>query len=188
MSIRTRVMVGTLGLAVIGFVGSLGAAEDGTVIVRDGSVDLNVVNSSLDPVDKENEHKWSKKADTVEVFEDREAVDVCTTSKAPPVKFFQVELRIKDLTNRDKPRDVKIEVANEGWWVFGKLKFRMPGKWRFAFRAIDFRLVEGDSPLDQARAVTLEQVIITHERGEKPRMYPERAAPETFLCVKFVHR
>ena len=28
MSIRTRVMVGTLGLAVVGFVGTLGAAED----------------------------------------------------------------------------------------------------------------------------------------------------------------
>jgi hypothetical protein len=188
MSIRTRVMVGTLGLAVIGFVGTLGAAEDGIVIVRDGSVDLNVVNSSLDPLDKENEHKWSKKADTVEVFEDREAVDVCTTSKVPAGKFVRVDLKIKDLTNREKPRDVNIEVVNEGWWVFGKLKFRMPGKWRFAFRAIDFRLVEGDSPLDQARAVTLEQVVITREGGEKPTVYPERASPETFLCVKFVHR
>ena len=47
MSIRTRVMVGTLGLAVIGFVGTLGAAEGEILIVRDGSVDLNVVNSRL---------------------------------------------------------------------------------------------------------------------------------------------
>ena len=187
MSIRTRVMVGTLGLAVVGFVGTLGAAEDGMVIVRDGSVDLNVVNSTLDPVDKGLEHKWSKKADKVEVFEDRDAVDVCTTSQGPAVKFVQVELKIKDLTNRDKPRDVSIVVANEGWWVFGKLKFRMPGKWRFAFRAVDFRLVEGDSPQDQARAVTLEQVVVTPQGEGKPKAYPERATPETFLCVKFIH-
>ena len=53
------------------------------LIVRDGSVDLNVVNSNLDDRDKEKKHKWSKKADTVEVFEDRVAVDVCTTSKVP---------------------------------------------------------------------------------------------------------
>ena len=185
MSIRTRVMVGTLGLAVLGFVGTLGAAEDGTLIVRDGSVDLNVVNSKLDDRDSAKKHKWSKKADTVEVFEDREAVDVCTTSKVGPMKFVRVELKIKDLTIREKPRDVNIVAANEGWWVFGKLKLVMPGEWRFAFRAIDFRLVEGTPPQNQAPAVTLEQVVITQEGGEK--RYPEAASAETFLCVKFSH-
>ena len=35
----------------------------------------------------------------------------------------------------------------------------MPGEWRFAFRAIDFRLVEGASPKNQTPAVNLEQVI-----------------------------
>ena len=185
MSIRTRVMVGTLGLAVIGFVGALGAAEDGTVIVRDGSVDLNLVNSTLD--EKENgKHKWSKKADRVEVFEDQAAVDVCTTSKVPRTKFDKVELIIKDRTNRDTPRDVNITAVNEGWWVFGKLKFVMPGEWRFAFRAIDFRLVEGASPQNQAPAVNMEQVIITLEGGQTKK-YPEAATPETFLCVKFSH-
>ena len=82
------------------------------------------------------------------------------------MKFVRVELKIKDLTNRDKPRDVNIVAANEGWWVFGKLKFLMPGEWRFAFRAIDFRLVEGTPPQNQAPAVTLEQVVITQEGGE----------------------
>ncbi len=77
MSIRTRVMVGTLGLAVVGFVGTLGAAEDGIMIVRDGSVDLNVVNSKLEDRDSERKHKWSKKADTVEVFRGREMRSTC---------------------------------------------------------------------------------------------------------------
>ena len=124
----------------------------------------------------------------MQVFEDANAADVCTTSKVAAGKFVRVELKIKDLTVREKPRDVNIPVANEGWWVFGKLKFFMPGDWRFAFRAIDFRLVEGTSPLNQAPAVTLQQVVITREGAEKPIMYPERASAETFLCVKFVHR
>ena len=187
MSIRTRVMVGTLGLAVLGFVGTLGAAEDGTLIVRDGSVDLNVVNSKLDDRDSEKKHKWSKKADTVQVFEDQAAVDVCTTSKDPAVKFVKVELKVKDLTNRDQPRDVNIEAVNEGWWVFGKLKLVMPGEWRFAFRAIDFRLVEGASPQNQAPAVNIEQVIVTREGGETKK-YPDPASAASFLCVKFNHR
>ena len=183
MSIRTRVMVGTLGLAVIGFVGTLGAAEDGTVIVRDGSVDLNVVNSSLDARDGEKKHKWSKKADTVEVFEDRTAAAVCSTSKVPPVKFGKVELKIKDLTT---PQDITIVAANEGGGLKPKkLKFLMPDEWRFVFRAFDYRLVFGAPQNHKIRNVKLAQVEITPEAGGTPTTYPDTASTETFLCVKF---
>ena len=71
MSIRNRVMLATLGLAVVGFVVTLGAQDDKVLIVRDGSVDLSVINSNLDRrKEEEKKHKWSKKADSVQVFED----------------------------------------------------------------------------------------------------------------------
>ena len=182
MSIRTRVMVGTLGLAVIGFVGTLGAAEDEIVVVRDGSVDLNVVNSRLSERDEEKKHKWSKKADSVEVFEDESAAEVCSTSKVGPVlRFERVELKIKDLTT---PQDVSIVAANEGKFA-PKLKFLMPDEWRFVYRANDFRLVYGAPPKYQTRNVKLEQVVITPEGGGTPTPYPATASVRTFLCVKF---
>ena len=180
MSIRTRVMLGTLGLAVVGFVGTLGAAEDEIVVVRDGSVDLNVINSRLSDRDKEGKHKWSKKAETVEVFEDKTAAAVCSTSKVNPVRFERVELKIKDLTT---PQDISIVAVNEG--VFSKLKFEMPKEWRFVFRAFDYRLVDGAPPNHQIRNAKLEQVVITPEGGGKLTTYPEPASTETFLCVKF---
>jgi hypothetical protein len=181
MSIRTRVMVGTLGLAVIGFVGTLGAAEDEIVVVRDGSVDLNVVNSRLSERDDDRKHKWSKKADTVEVFEDKTAAAVCSTSKVAPVKFERVELKIKDLST---PQDISIVAANDGN-ILKKLKFLMPDEWRFVFRAFDYRLVFGAPPKHQIRNVKLAQVVITPEGGGTLTTYPEPASTETFLCVKF---
>ena len=181
MSIRTRVMVGTLGLAVIGFVGTLGAAEDEIVVVRDGSVDLNVINSRLSERDDDGKHKWSKKADTVEVFEDRTAAAVCSTSKVNPVRFERVALKIKDLTT---PQDITIVAANDGN-VLKKLKFSMPDEWRFAFRAFDYRLVFGAPPNHQVRNAKLAQVEITPEAGGKLTTYPDTPSTETFLCVKF---
>jgi hypothetical protein len=181
MSIRTRVMVGTLGLAVLGFVGTLGAAEDGTLIVRDGSVDLNVVNSRLEDLDSENKHKWSKKADTVEVFADASAAEVCTTSQGPPVRFQNVELKV----NQQTQDPLTIEARNEGGHFVKKLKLRMPKGWRFAFRAFDFRMVYGTGPQNQASTVTLEQVVVTPEGTGTPTAYPKAPSPETFLCVKF---
>jgi hypothetical protein len=183
MSIRTRVMVGTLGLAVIGFVGTLGAAEDEIVVVRDGSVDLNVINSRLSERDADRKHKWSKKADTVAVFEDKTAAAVCSTSKVNPIRFERVVLKIKDLTT---PQDITIVAANEGAVLSPKkLKFLMPEEWRFVFRAFDYRLVFGAPPNHQIRNVKLAQVEITPEAGGKLTTYPEPASTETFLCVKF---
>ena len=73
MSIRNRVMLGTLGLAVVGFVGTLGAAEDEILIVRDGSVEVSTLSTRTSRTKtRTRKHKWSKKADTVEVFEDAE--------------------------------------------------------------------------------------------------------------------
>jgi hypothetical protein len=181
MSIRTRVMVGTLGLAVIGFVGILGAVEDEIVVVRDGSVDLNVINSRLSERDADRKHKWSKKADTVAVFEDNTAAAVCSTSKVPPMRFERVELKIKDLTT---PQDISIVAANEGP-VLKKLKFLMPDEWRFVLRAFDYRLVFGAPPKHQIRNVKLAQVEITPEGGGTLTTYPTTASTETFLCVKF---
>ena len=87
MSIRNRVMLGTLGLAVVGFVVTLGAQDDKVIIVRDGSVDLNAINSRLKERDSEKKHKWSKKGDSVQVFEDAAAEEGCKTSKAAPHGF-----------------------------------------------------------------------------------------------------
>ena len=81
---------------------------------------------------------------------------------------------------------MNIDAANEGWWVFAKLKFLMPDEWRFVFRANDFRLVDGASAKNQARNVKIEQVIITPEGGETKK-YPDPASAATFLCVKFRH-
>ena len=181
MSIRTRVMVGTLGLAVLGFVGTLGAAEGEILIVRDGSVDLNVLNSRLSDRGQDKKHKWSKKADTVEVFEDDSAASVCSTNQVGPVKFDRVELKIKDLTT---PQDVSIFAANEGA-VLGKLKFLMPDEWRFVYRANDYRLVYGAPPKYQTRNVKLEQIIITPEGGGNPNPYPAPGTVAKSLCVKF---
>ena len=101
MSIRTRVMVGTLGLAVIGFVGTLGAAEDEIVIVRDGSVDLNVVNSKLSDRDVIRNTSGARRPIRWKCLRTEVRPTVCSTSKVSPVRFERVELKIKDLTNRD---------------------------------------------------------------------------------------
>ena len=136
MSIRTRVLSVTLGLAVAGFVVTLDAIDDKVLIVRDGSVDIYLNNSHLG--DKEDDrHKWSKKADTVQVFLDQTSAAACTTAVTTPVstpmKFEQVTLKIRDLSNN---QPVEVTASNHGFWVFGKLHLRMPlqSQWRFAFK------------------------------------------------------
>ena len=192
MSIRNRVVLVTLGFLAVGFVGTVIAGGDKIIIVRDGSVDLAVVNSSLDRRDKERKHKWSKKAEYVQVFEDTRLADVCTTTKVNAMKFDQVELKIKDRTDTGKPPvDLSIFAANEG--LLDRLKLRMPGDWRFEFRAFDYRLVHGTGQQFQTRAVKLEQVVITPKAGDRssqkgagPTSYPTTPSTETFLCVKFL--
>ena len=185
MSIRNRVMLGTLGLAVVGFVVTLGAQDDKILIVRDGSVDLSVINSTLDRrKEDDKKHKWSKKADYVQVFEDASLADVCTTSKVNPMKFDKVELKIKDLTDPKTPQDLTIVASNERPG-FDKLQLLMPDDWRFVFRAIDYRLVRGPRQQYQTRIVTLEQVVITPEGGGPVTSHPPAPSAEVFLCVKF---
>ena len=123
MSIRTRVLSVTLALAVAGFVVTLDAIDDKVLIVRDGSVDIYLNNSHL--ADREGDrHKWSKKADLVQVFQDPTGAEACTTKLTEPVKFKQVTLKIRDLTNQG---DVDVIALNEGF-LFKKLKLVMPSE------------------------------------------------------------
>jgi hypothetical protein len=186
MSIRNRVMLVTLGFAVVGFAVTLGAQDDKVIIVRDGSVDVNALNSRLHDRDGEKKHKWSKKAEWVQVFEDASAADVCSTSKVGPVKFGKVELKIKDLTDPSAPKDVVIVAATDRRG-FDKLKFAMTDDWHFVFRAIDFRLFYGAPPKHETRIVTLEQVVITPEGAgpQTPTAHPATPSAGAFLCVKF---
>ena len=180
MSIRTRVLSVTLGLAVAGFVVTLDALDDKVLIVRDGSVDIYLNNSHL--TDKEGDrHKWSKKADLVQVFEDPSPSDACTTKLTEPMKFKQITLKIRDLTN---PGAVDVVALNEGF-LFKKLKLVMPSEWRFAFRQYRHRLVFGAGQQQQERNVRLEQVVITaSDEAGTQTSYP--ASPSTAsLCVKF---
>ena len=180
MSIRTRVLSVTLGLAVAGFVVSLDAIDDKVLIVRDGSVDIYLNNSHL--ADKVGDrHKWSKKADLVQVFEDPTGAEACTTKLTEPVRFRQVTLKIRDLTNQDA---VDVIALNEGFW-FKKLKLVMPSEWRFQFRQYRHRLVFGAGQQQQERNVKLQQVIITApDEAATPTAYPANASTAT-LCVMF---
>ena len=180
MSIRTRVLSVTLALAVAGFVVTLDAIDDKVLIVRDGSVEIYLNNSHL--ADREGDrHKWSKKADLVQVFQDPTAAEACTTKLTEPVKFKQVTLKIRDLTNQG---DVDVIALNEGF-LFKKLKLVMPSDWRFAFRQYRHRLVFGAGQQQQERDVKLQQVVITaSDEAATQTSYP--ANPSTAsLCVMF---
>jgi hypothetical protein len=183
MSIRTRVLSVTLGLAVAGFVVTLDAIDDKVLIVRDGSVDIYLNNSNL--ADRIGDrHKWSKKADLVQVFENASGTEPCTTQLTDPVKFKQVTLKIMDVTNQT-PLDVT--AINEGFLFFKKLKLVMPSNWRFGFRQYRYRLVFGGAQQQQQeeRNVKLQQVIITaSDEAGTQTAYP--ASPTTgSLCVIF---
>ena len=181
MSIRNRVMLGTLALAVAGFVGTLGAAEDKILIVRDGSVEVYSINSSFEERREDRRQKWSKKADRVQVFEDEGSAEACTTKLNDPVKFDRVELKIMDLENN---RPVSIVGENDGF-LLKKLKFLMPDEWRFVFRQYKHRLVFGSQAQNQERKVKFQQVVITDDAGAA-MSYP--AKPSTrYLCVRFTN-
>ena len=182
MSIRTRVLSVTLALAVAGFVVTLDAIEDKVLIVRDGSVDIYLNNSHLS--DREGDrHKWSKKADLVQVFEDPTTAQACTTKLTEPVEFKQVTLKIMDLTN-NQPFDVV--ALNEGF-LLSKLKLVMPSDWRFAFRLYRHRLVFGaGQQQQQERNVRLQQVVITaKDEAATQTSYPANPSTTTSLCVMF---
>ena len=181
MSFRTRVLSVTLGLAVAGFVVTLDAIEDKVLIVRDGSVDIYLNNSHLS--DREGDrHKWSKKADLVQVFEDPTGADACTTKLTEPVEFKQVTLKIRDLTNN---QPVDVVALNEGF-LFSKLKLVMPSDWRFAFRQYRHRLVFGAGQQQQERNVKLQQVVITaSDEAATQTSYPATPSTATSLCVMF---
>jgi hypothetical protein len=185
MSIRTRVLSVTLGLAVAGFVVTLDAIDDKVLVVRDGSVDVYVNNSNLDEK-SEDRHKWSKKADTVQVFLDETTAAACTTPvKTPvstPMRFEQVTLKIRD---RSSSQPVDVTASNHGFWVFGRMHLRMPlqSQWRFAFRQYGYRLVYGNEP---ERDLKLEQVEVTTDEGVKT-VYPDTPSTSGVLCVVFKH-
>ncbi len=180
MSIRNRVMLATLGLAVVGFVVRLGAAQDKILIVRDGSVEVYSINSSFEEKQADGRQKWTKKADRVQVFEDDGSAEACTTKLNEPVKFVKVELKIMD---QDNNLPVLIVGENDGF-ILKKLKFHMPDQWRFVFRQYKHRLVFGSQAQNQERKVKLQQVAITTEQGATPTNYPANASTR-YLCVRF---
>ena len=186
MSIRTRVMVGTLGLAVIGFVGTLGAAEDEILIVRDGSVEVYVNNSHF-KAKQDGKQKWSKKGDTVEVLmytpseEQRKTQgfpDPCISGKGEAaVKFKSVALLIVGTVD-GKNVDVPVNVVNEGF--FGKLTFGVPEQWQFTFKKYKHLLTDGT----EERPAKIQQVTVTPDTGPM-KLYPEQRSSEVRFCVIF---
>jgi len=169
-------MVVALGLALVGLVVTMAAQEDEKVlIVRDGSVDVNVNNSNLRRKDSDGKHTWSKKADTVQVFDDASAADACTTSVVGAMDFDQVELKI---LNVDANQSFTIVADNDGF--LSKLKLTMPGEWQFEYRRFRHRLVFGN-----VRPVpTLKIQEVNAIKGGAKTQY---VAPATnrFLCVIF---
>jgi hypothetical protein len=186
MSIRNRVMLATLGLAAVAFVVTLEAIDDDKVlIVRDGSVEIYTNNSSFHQRDNDRKQKWSKKANTVQIFEDATAAEACTTplNNHQPVPFRQVELKVMDLDNN---QPVNIVAANEGA-ILGKLKLRLPDEWRFVFRQYKHRLVYGSQTASQERKVKLQQVVITadNDAGTQTTL-PSSPSTTGYLCVRFL--
>jgi hypothetical protein len=182
MSIRTRVLSTTLGLAVAGLIVTVQAGEDKILIVRDGSVDAYVNNSHLEEK-REDKHKWSKKADRVQIFEDATSAGACTTPvtepKSAPMEFRQVVLRIRD---QDTKEEIAITAANEGF-LFKKLKLRMPAQWQFVFKQYKYSLLYGNQ--NQERNLKLEQVVVTaSDDAGTVTTYPAQAS-KTTLCVRF---
>lgn len=183
MLIRTRVLSLTLGLAVAAYVATVRADDDKVVIVRDGSIDLYVNNSHL--TDKiVDRHKWSKKADSVRIFEDATLADACTTpvtgfpSQAP--EFRQVVLKIRDLDNNAA---LEVTAVNEGF-LFKKLKLIMPQDWRFLFKQYRHRMVFGNQ--NQERKLKLQQVAVTaSDEAGTVTTYPASPSTATTLCVLF---
>ncbi len=181
MSIRTRVLSVTLGLAVAGFVVTLDAIDDKVLIVRDGSVDVFLYNSRLDEKDGDK-HKWHSKAEVVQVFEGPTAAEACTTKLTEPVKFSRVVLKIRDLT---KEESFDVNAFNEDF--FKKLKLELPPKsqWQFAFRQYKHRLVYGDETPE--RVLKILQVDVTPPAPGATATYTAKQSPG-FLCVLFRNR
>ena len=182
MSIQTRVLSVTIGLVVVGYVVTVRAAqEDKIIVVRDGSVEVFVNNSHFREKE-ENKHKWSKGADSVQVFEENTGLPACTTpvtnAQSNPVEFTQVVLRIAERDNNNQTvQTFEITATNEGF--FEKLNFVMPSEWQFVFKKYGHRLMFGN----QERNVKLQQVVITDQANSKAT-YP--ASPSTgVLCVVF---
>jgi hypothetical protein len=186
MLIRTRVLSVTIGLAVAVSLVTVSADDDKVVIVRDGSVDVYVNNSHL--TDKiVDRHKWSKKADVVQIFEDASLTDACKTPVASfpttPLEFRQVVLRIRDL---DNSADLEVTAVNEGF-LFKKLKLVMPPDWRFAFQQYRHRMVFGNQ--NQERKLKLQQVVVTAKNeASTVTTYPASPSTATTLCVIFRDR
>jgi hypothetical protein len=181
-------MLGTLGLAVVGFVVTLGAQDDKILIVRDGSVDVFLNNSNLEERDDSTRtHKWSKGADLVQVLEGPTAAAACTTLPAlnQPTKFTEVTMTLADRTNNNE--SLTIIAANSGPFFKRRLKLRMEREWRFLFRGYGHRLVYGNPKQPEERDVKLQQVAITLPGVATPTKYPSTPSRETFLCVKFIH-
>jgi hypothetical protein len=181
MSIRNRVMLATLGLAVVGFVVTLGAQDDKIIIVRDGSVEVFVNNSHFRPKDDEGKQKWSKGADRVQVFEDTDLA-ACTTPVKDPlsnsVEFNKVVLKIADRDNKNAIVD--IPAANEGF--LKKLTLEPPSEWQFVFKKYGHRLVFGTTRPNPN--VKLQQVVVT-DKANNETTYPATPSTKTILCVVF---
>jgi hypothetical protein len=177
MSMRNRVMLVTLGLALAGLVVTVAAQQDDekVLIVRDGSVDVNVNNSHLKARDAERRHKWSKKGDTVQVFDNASAAEACTTSVVGPMDFNQVDLKI---LNVDTGQTFTIVADNDGF--LAKLTFLMPEEWQFEYRRFRHRLVYGNvRPVPNLK---IQEVTVTRSGGAPP---PYVAGTGRFLCVIF---
>ncbi len=75
------------------------------------------VNNSNLAEKSEDRHKWSKKAGTVQVFQNLTAAAACTTAvKEPvstPMKFDLVTLKIRDLSTKQL---VDVTASNHGFW------------------------------------------------------------------------
>lgn len=180
MSIRNRVMLVTLGLALVGLVVTMAAQEeDKILIVRDGSVEVYVNNSSFGRRQPDRKHKWSKGADSVQVFEDATAAEACTTKLNDPVEFDRVVLKIEDLGNK---QTFDVVADNEGFPK--KLKLLMSDEWRFVIKQYRHRLVYGSQEQNEERKVKLQRVVVTPDGGGADTSYPTNASTG-FLCVKF---
>jgi hypothetical protein len=188
MSIRNRVMWATLGVAVAGFVVTLGAQDDKVLIVADGSVEVYINRSTFD-AKKGNRHKWSKKADWIQVFEERPnasgaiTTEPCTSNLSPLVKFERAVLKIKDRTNN---RDIEIGADNDGVIGFRTLKLEMPrqSQWQFAFRQFRRKLVNGNQEPD----LKLEQVVINPGTPQTQTLPPQPSTSPAIVCVHFIDR
>jgi hypothetical protein len=147
------------------------SGADKVLVVRDGSVDV-FQNATLGDLNGKR-HKWSEKADTVEIRNGATATGACDNSLVPPTAFESVEVMADP---------AKVTIVNAGG-LFGigkKLELQVDEGDAFKFddTAVKWEMYRGQKKIERLTRVTVTV-------NGTPTEYKPGGG---FLCAKFKHK